>query len=139
MPTPEDIASEVLELSDAQALVLRLPEGLTTNDSAFKNFAAELRAILGERDMRVIVLRHDMAVEALSPEKLARIGLHATDTHPWTRPELLFSAGALRNAARAGWESANGNAEAAQVCADTARKELAQEFSMRKKLDIETY
>ena len=42
------IASQVRELADTQVLVVRLSEGLTTTGPIFRNFAAEMRAILGE-------------------------------------------------------------------------------------------
>lgn len=137
------IASQVVDIKDTEILLLRLPPDLCTTDAAFENFAAELRTILAqghtvENPVRIVVLRHDMELERVDPEMLAKIGLRRTDRPPGRSPELLFTAGPLRQAARAGWLSANGDRDAADVCVVTAKEEFEKEIETRRKMDVRT-
>lgn len=135
------IASQVLKLKDTEVLLLRIPSDMSTGGKAFQNFAAELRSILHRRDVidrvvRCIVITEGMDVELLSSGDLAKVGLRASAKHPGKSPEQLFSSGPLREAARAGWESANGNVGESVVCAVTAEASLKEEIRLSKKLDI---
>ena len=120
MSTPEEattraqaIASQVVNLKDAEVLVLRLPDDMSTADKAFDEFRKELRRLLppGAGVTRAIVLRQDMKLESFSSEELAAVGLSTRGAPPGKAPEDLFESGPLRAAAQAGWDSAMGNEE----------------------------
>jgi hypothetical protein len=132
-----EIAAQVMDLKETEVFVLRMPEGMRVTEGDFQRFRDELRRLLPEAvrsTVRVIVLRAGMQLESLDVGTLAELGLRKASAYK--PPAHLFPAGPLRQAARAGWNSAFGDAREADLCVNTARAELEQEFAMRTKLPV---